>query len=91
MGYKLERGREEVNSDGRRKETHRNKQSRALLMHYPGEGAPSSCQIFLYIFRFIPTEEMDLPSYQSLILLNVQIIKLKYSLSDAMFLTTQNP
>ena len=48
-------------------------------------------QIFLYIFRFIPIEEMDLSSYQSLILLNVQIIRLRYSHSDAMSLTTQNP
>lgn len=53
----------------------------------PHQAARFSC-IFLGLFLL---REMDLPSYQSLILLNVQIIKLKYSLSDAMFLTTQNP
>lgn len=54
------------------------------------KGAPSRGPDFP-VQSFIPIEETDLPSYQSLILLNVQIIRLKYSHSEAMFLTTQNP
>lgn len=79
-----------MSNDGGRIEKHQSKQSRCLFMHCPAKGRPITWPRFP-VQSFIPIEEMDLPSYQSLILLNVQIIRLKYSHSEAMFLTTQNP